>query len=210
MNLRRFVSCLALAGLVAMPQNAHSFASGISSGVLGPSGCNTCHTGGTAPVVSLTGPTTVTAGTTNEYLLIITSPPGQLSGGLNASSLLGDLSVGGSESASTQTTPSGAGGNNDITQIVAKAGNGTDARFSFLWEAPGSAGPATIDAWGNAVNGTGSAAGDAATFTSLAITVEPGAPPLVPATSPWSQAGMIALLLGAGSLFVLRRRSSLF
>ncbi|MDG2304532.1 MAG: hypothetical protein P8R42_07710 [Candidatus Binatia bacterium] len=189
--------------------SAHAYGGGISSGVLGPSGCNTCHTGGTSPVVSLTGPTTVTAGTTNEYLLIITSPPGQLSGGLSASSLLGDMLVGGSESALTQVTASGSG-NNDVTHLSAKAGDGTDVRFSFFWEAPGSAGPATIDAWGNAVDGTGSPTGDASTFASLAITVEAGASPLVPATSPWSQAGMIALLLGAGSLFVLRRRSSLF
>ncbi len=204
MKIRPLALSLAAACLVAAPQIAHSFGSGAAA-----TNCNGCHVLGTAPTVSLTGPTTVTGGTSNEYLFIITSPAGQLSGGLNASSLLGDLTTGGAESFLTTTSPSAAGGNNDVTHVTPKAGDGAEVRFSFLWEAPVAAGPATIDVWGNAVNANGSATGDQAAFTSLAITVEAAPPPPVPATSPWSQAGMTALLLGAGSLLVLRRRSSL-
>lgn len=209
MNLRTLFVSMSLVGLIAAPQNASGFSAGVSSGVLGPTGCNTCHTGGTTPTVSLTGPTTVTASTSTEYLLTITSPVGQLSGGLNASVDVGSLTVGGANSALTQITPSG-GGNFDVTHSGAKLGDTTEVLFSFIFDAPASAGPATLDVWGNAVNGTGTTAGDASMMASLAITVEAGAPPLVPATSPWSQAGMIALLLAAGSLFVMRRRSSIF
>lgn len=215
MKLRTLALCLSFAWLAAPAQQAAAFSGGISSAVLGGSGCNAagaCHgqVPGTLPVVALSGPTTVTAGDTNEYALTITSPAGQLSGGLNVSSLLGDFLTGGSDSAQTQTVASGAGGNSDITQLGAKVGNGSEVVFSFLWTAPGSAGPATIDAWGNAVNHNFNSQGDGATFTSLAITVEAGPPPSVPATSPWAQAGMMALLLAVGSLFVFRRRASLF
>lgn len=200
-------ACLALASLVTLAQAAHAFPTGISTSFLGASGCNDCHAGGTTPTVSLAGPTTVTAGTINEYLFVIDSPAGQLSGGFNASSLLGDLSVGGSEGLYTRIITSGDGGNNDVTHLAVKAGDGTDVRFSFLWEAPSSAGPATLDVWGNAVNANGAGTGDAAAFTSLTVLVEAAAPPSVPVTSPWAQASLVALLLGMGCLVVQRRRS---
>lgn len=205
MKLRILAPSFALALALAAPQSALAFSAGISSGALGASGCNLCHAGGTAPTISLTGPTTVTAGSSTEYLLTITSPVGQLSGGLNATVDIGSLTVGGADSAMTQITPSG-GGNDDVTHTGAKLGNGSEVLFSFIFDAPGSAGTATIDVWGNAVNGTGTTAGDRATMDSLSVTVEAGPPPSVPVSSPWTQAGLVLLLLGAGSLFVLRRR----
>ncbi|MFP6654893.1 MAG: choice-of-anchor V domain-containing protein, partial [Myxococcota bacterium] len=73
--MKRMLStaCLALASLVILAQAAHAFPTGISTGFLGASGCNGCHSGGSTPTVSLTGPTTVSAGTTNEYLFVIDS-----------------------------------------------------------------------------------------------------------------------------------------
>lgn len=209
MKLRTLALCLTFAGTIAIAGSAHAFSSGVSSGILGPSGCNAvgCHGSlpGTLPAVSLTGPTTVIEGDTNEYTLTIFSPPGQPDGGLNVSSLLGDFLIGGADSAGTTVVPSGAGGNSDITHFGAKAGTGTDVTFTFLWTAPMSPGPATIDAWGNAVNSNGTAFGDGATFTSLAITVDPAPLPPVPGTSPWAQAGLVLLLLSIGALFVTRR-----
>jgi len=209
MKLRTLALCLSAAGTLAIAGNAHAFSSGVSSGILGPSGCNAigCHGSlpGTLPTVSLTGPTTVIEGDTNEYTFIITSPPGQPGGGLNVSSLLGDFLVGGADSAGTTLVPSGAGGNSDITHLGAKAGTGTDVTFTFLWTAPMSPGPATIDAWGNAVDGSGTAFGDGAAFASLAITVDPAPPAPVPGTSPLAQAGLVVLLLSIGALFVRRR-----
>jgi hypothetical protein len=208
MTLRTPILWLAAVCFLSLPQHAGAFGSGISSGVLGPLGCNTCHGSmpGTLPAVSLTGPTIVTAGSSNVYTFIITSPPGQPDGGFTASSLLGDLTVGGPDAAMTAIVPSG-GGNNAVTHSARKPGSGGEVRFSFLWEAPLAAGPASLDVWGNAVNGDATALGDGATFASLAVTVEAGPPAPVPATSPWAQGGLVALLLGAGALFVLRRRS---
>lgn len=204
MKFRLFALALALVA----PQSAHAYSSGISSNALGPTGCNVCHTGGTAPTVSVTGPTTVTGGTSNEYLVTISSPAGQLSAGLNAHIDIGTLAAGGSESTLTKIIASGSG-NNDITQSGTKAGDGSQVLFSFLFEAPESAGTATLEVWGNAVNGNGMTSGDASSLDSLTITVEaapPPPPPSVPVSSPWSQAGLILLLLAAGSLLVLRRR----
>lgn len=188
------------------PRGAHAFSSGV-----GPGSCMSgiCHGGspGTLPVVTLTGPTTVAANSSNIYEFIISSPPGQLDGGFSASSADGDLTLGGPDSGGTKIVPSGFG-NNAITHSAKKTGTGTEVRFSFVWEAPGVGGPATLDVWGNAVNSNGTPTGDGATLSSLVVTVEPPPPPPVPATSPWSQAALAALLLAAGALFVLRRRGA--
>ncbi len=188
------------------PGDAGAFSSGV-----GPGGCMSgiCHGGspGTLPVVTLNGPTTVAANSSNIYEFIITSPPGQLDGGFSASSADGELTLGGPDATGTKVVPSGFG-NNAITHSATKTGAGGEVRFSFVWEAPGVGGPATLDVWGNAVNGNSSPTGDGATLSSLVVTVEPPPPPPVPATSPWSQAGLAALLLAAGALFVLRRRGS--
>ena len=68
--MRIFSACLVL--LVA----TSSFANG--SGAIGYSGappgnqnCNQCHTGGSAPTVSITGPTTLAAGATGTYTFTV-------------------------------------------------------------------------------------------------------------------------------------------
>ncbi len=212
MKLYRFALCFALACGASPVGLAAAFSSGVSSLSLGPSGCNAigCHgtSPGLLPSIAVTGPTTVSTGSTNEYTLIITSLGSQLDGGLNASSLLGEFMLGGAETSGTRTI-TGPGGKTEITHMGRKIGNGTDVRFSFLWEAPLVAGPASLDVWGNAVNGASGSQGDGAAFTSVAITVQAPAIP-APGTSPWAQAALIALLLAAGSLFLVRRRAPLF
>lgn len=211
MKLRIFALCLTIAAWIA-PQSAGAFSSGVSAGALGASGCNAvgvCHgtSPGTAPTVSLTGPTTVEAGSVNIYSFIINSPSGQPDGGFTAWSTVGEFGVGGPDSSVTTLLPSGSG-NFNATHSAAKSGVGGEVRFSFEWEAPLAAGPATIEAWGNAVNGSG-VNGDAATYTSLAITVEDPPAPAVPGTSPWAEAGLMTLLVAAGALFLRRRLAPL-
>ncbi len=206
MKLRSIATIIAAGAVAATAGSAGAFSTGVQSSQFGIDGCNSagCHgvAPGTIPTVTLSGPTTVTEGSINEYTLTITSPPGQPNGGLNVVASDGTLSVGGTNSTSTKIIGPG-----EITHSASKAGDGTEVLFSFLWEAPLSAGTTTIDAWGNAVNGAAGAAGDGAALSELEITVESAAPPFVPATSPWGQAGLIALLLAAGS-WILRRRSS--
>ncbi len=161
-------------GLLPVPR-VEAFSAGVASSQFGVSGCNGCHSGGVEPTVSVTGPTTVTAGTTAEYLLTILSPADQLGGGFNATVDVGTLAVGGVQSAGTRVIASGQG-NNDATHSSVKAGDGSSVVFSYLFQAPTTPGVASMTVWGNAVNGTGSNAGDRAGSDFLSITVEAAAP----------------------------------
>ncbi len=157
-------------------------------------GCNFCHNGGTAPLVSISGPTSVAAGSTNEYTMIITDmsmPAGQPFGGLNVSALDGTFAVGGSQSASTQVLFG------EITHTAPKAQGGSGSvEFSFLWTAPLTFTSVTLEGWGNAVDFNSNISGDRATMTSLEVfnasaptptptsTATPTATPAPPFTCP--------------------------
>ena len=156
------------ASLLAGAREAHAFSGGITTSSFGPFGCNGCHVAGTTPTVMITGPNTVAANSTNEYLFEIFSVGAQLYGGLNASIADGTLSVGGSESAQTQTLP-GPTALPEITHGSPKLNSGGIVSFSFLWTAPSPVTTTTLNLWGNAVNFSGSTFGDAAAMTSLTI-----------------------------------------
>lgn len=184
------------------------------------SGCGSpgCHNGGLAPVVTVSGPTSVTPSSVNEYLVTVFEIGTQANAGLNASADVGTLSVGGVAASGTQ------GLSGEITHNGPKAAVAGAATFSFLWQAP-AAGSATIQVWGNAVNLNGNQLGDAATLSSVGVTVAPAptpsptpsptptpAPtetPLPPAAVP-SMSGLgawlFALLLFAAGSSILRRR----
>jgi len=131
-------------------------------GIGGGSSCATCHTGGVAPAVSLSGPTVVDAGTTARYTLTVSG--GQAAGGgfgLSADSgtlaaVSGDASVVNGELVQTSTKPVDAGG---------------AVSWTFDWTAPGQAGTATFFAAGNSVNNDGGVGGDGVTTTSLVVTI---------------------------------------
>lgn len=153
---------------------AVAFSSGITTLSFGVNGCNQCHSGGAVPVVNLSGPTAVEQGATSEYTLTIHQIGSQGRGGLNLSAASGVLSVGGSNSAMTKTL--NAAGRAEITHTGSKGAVGSVVTFSFLWTAPNAPATVTLNGWGNAVNGTGSSAGDRAAKASLTVFVAGGAP----------------------------------
>ncbi len=157
---------------------AQAFSGGIAttSFPLPAQGCNFCHSGGIAPTVTLAcvdcggGPPTVAPLSVHEFKLTVFEIGLQNRAGLNIASLLGTLATGGAFASGTQALV-GTGGRQEITHSTPKLATGGMAEFSFLWTAPGVPGAATLSGWGNAVNGDGSTAGDAAGLATLNVTV---------------------------------------
>ncbi len=176
---RKQLSWLTGATLVLLvgSRTVFAFSTGITGLTTSSTGCNQCHSGGQVPAVTLSGPTNVAPGSTNEYTLEITPVGTQIWGGLDAGASGGTLSVGGSNSASTQLL------SGEITHTQRKGGDGNPIRFSFLWTAPAVGGVFTLRAWGNAVNGNGANSGDRAAFASLSVNAGPTATPTVTATA---------------------------
>jgi len=173
----RNVDRLLLIGLFiaafAVATQAHAFSTGISSNSFDSTGCNKCHFGGMAPTVTLTGPTTVAASSTNTYTLQISVVGTQTEGGLNVAATDGTLAVGGSAAAGTQSI-TGKNGLKEITHSGAKMALGGFMTFSFQWTAPSAAGSVTLTGWGNAVNGNFNRSGDLGAMATLAVTVTGG------------------------------------
>jgi len=160
---------LIIAMTLALADQANAFSSGITTASFGVNGCNQCHSGGVAPTVTLTGPTTVAPNSTNEYTFQILGTPPQVYGGLNVSTPDGVLSVGGANSAQTQTLPNLALVP-EVTHSSPKAADASNTvTFSFKWTAPSSFTTATLTAWGNSVNFNHSPSGDKAAMTTLVI-----------------------------------------
>jgi hypothetical protein len=163
---------------VAWSSVAHAFSGGIASTSfpVPAQGCNFCHGGGLAPTVTLEcvdcggGPPVVLPLSVHEFKLTVFEIGLQDHAGLNVASLLGTLATGGALAAGTQAV-TGAGGRQEITHTAPKAATGGLAEFSFLWTAPAAPGVALLGAWGNAVNASGTTAGDAAAAVGLNVTV---------------------------------------
>ena len=188
-GLRR---ALAFGLAIALPLAGSSRVAAFSEGITSPSfsadgGCNDCHSGGTAPSVTLLGPTSVEPGSTHQYTLVIGQVGDQTRGGLNVAAPAGTLATGGVDAVATQLL-FGAGGRNEITHLEPKAGSGGETRFSFLWTAPPSFTSLTLTAWGNAVNGNVAITGDRAARALLEIVAAgqptPGPTPTPTATAP--------------------------
>jgi len=170
--------------LTIIATQAHAFSTGISSDSFGSTGCNACHSGGTAPTVTLTGPTTVDGGSTNQYTLQITAVGSQIDGGLNVAASDGTLAVGGSAANNTRTVLNGAKGRTEISHNHPKMSSNGFVTFSFLWTAPNNATSVTLNGWGNAVNGNATTSGDMAALATLVITVNAGSPTPTPLCAP--------------------------
>lgn len=181
-NVDRSLRVAVFIGVLAIAVQASAFSAGVSSNFFGAGGCNTCHSGGSTPTVTLTGPTTVSADSTNQYTLQIAVIGGQNRGGLNVATSDGVFAVGGGASSGTQIM-AGQGGRGEVTHTNPKTASGSFITFSFLWTAPSSPTIVTLDGWGNAVDGNGNTTGDKATLATLDVTVEE-APPTVCDTTP--------------------------
>jgi hypothetical protein len=148
--------------------------SGYSGGPPNHQTCNDCHSGGAAPTVTLTGPTTLTAGQTANYTLTV-------SGGAGARAGM-DVMV---DESQAKLNPMGANMGLDfgeVHQTSPASFSGGSATFAFSLTAPPFAATLTLYGAGNSVNGDGSTGGDRASTTTLAVTVTGGSgmnPPVI-------------------------------
>lgn len=182
--MKRLISmlCAAMAVLVSASV-AHPFSGGIAttSFPVPVQGCNFCHGGGSAPAATLEcvdcdgGLPIVAPLSVHEFKLTIFEIGMQDHAGLNVSSELGTLATGGGFASGTAIIP-GTGGRLEITHTEPKAAAAGMTEFSFLWTAPAADTVATLAAWGNAVDGNGSTAGDAASPATLAVSVGENVP----------------------------------
>jgi uncharacterized protein (TIGR03382 family) len=132
------------------------------------SGCHATNPSPTAPTVQLQGPTTLTAGTTGNYTLVITGGPA-VKAGMNVA-----VSNGGG------TLNAGVGSKvaaSELTHSAPKDFANNEARFDFTLVAPSSAGSVVMYASGNSTNGNGANTGDNAVSTQITIQVTGGGSP---------------------------------
>ena len=113
---------LVVALILGRAATSAAYPGGIASTVFDGTGCPLCHSGGTAPIVVLSGPTAVTPGSTAEYMLAIFGDPTQNFGGLNIAAPVGVLSTGGSFATDTRTI-TGLLGLAEITHSAPKQGD---------------------------------------------------------------------------------------
>ena len=200
-NIGRSLPVALFIGVLMVAAQARAFSTGISSLSFGSIGCNACHGPGMTPTVTLTGPATVAADSTNQYTLQITTVGTQNEGGLNVSATDGTLAVGGSAANGTRTI-SGTNGLTEITHSSPKMSSGGFVTFTFLWTAPSVTTSVTLNGWGNAVNGNGNPSGDMAALATLTIAV--GAPTPTPACEPTPLPDCRKPVAAGKSTFVLK------
>jgi len=182
--MRRPIKILcALLIALAWTSAARAFSGGIAttSFPVPALGCNFCHGGGSAPATTLEcldcdgGLPIVAPLSTHAFKLTVLEIGLQDNAGLNASSELGTLATGGAFASGT-TTITGTGGRLEVTHTSPKPAAGGMTEFSFLWTAPAADAIATLVAWGNAVDGNGSTAGDGAARATLDVIVGANVP----------------------------------
>lgn len=125
--------------------------------------CGTCHTGGAAPTVAITGPTTLAAGAQGTYTLTVTTT----------------LPKTGADIAASDGATLGAGTNlkassNDVVQNSPVATASGAATYTFTATAPTSGTTMTLYGCGVGADGNGGQTGDGAAVTTLAVTVTGG------------------------------------
>jgi mono/diheme cytochrome c family protein len=154
-------------------QNVFAYSTGITGYSGNPAAgggntCASCHSGGVAPTVSLTGPTTVQPGTINSYTLIISGGQAH-SGGLDVS-----LEPGAGTLVNTQSSTKLQ--SSEITHTARKSAIAGEVIFTFDWQAPTTVGTYTIYSSGLSTNGNSNTTGDAVSSITTAVSVSAGAP----------------------------------
>jgi hypothetical protein len=126
--------------------------------------CNACHSGGAAPQVSITGPTSLKAGETGEYAIVVATGASRASGAVAATS-------------GVMLSPIQGGGLRDsfgeLVQDGAKSTSGGQAQFRFRVTAPLSGSTVKLWAVGMGSNGSGTG-GDGTAQITKDITVTGG------------------------------------
>lgn len=139
--------------------------------------CTACHaTGATLPALSISGPTSVAAGSTHEYIALLTGGPG-VTGGLNVSSTDASGTL-----LPVDSDLQSIGG--EVSHTAPKAFTAGQVEFRFEWTAPAFNGVYTLYGAGNSTDGQLDLLSDAIDTDSLAVTVSGGAPPPAPEPPP--------------------------
>ncbi|HCE42492.1 MAG TPA: hypothetical protein DET40_02970, partial [Lentisphaeria bacterium] len=152
--------------------------------------CSSCHSGGPATTVTLSGPTSVAPNSTNAYTVTVTSA-GQTGGGFDVSTTAGTLAAG------TGSKLSAA----EVIQSAQKTMTAGSVSWQFNWTAPAS-GTATLYASGLSTDRDGNDGGDMTAKTTRVITVASAtnaAPVARPAGPYTGTAGVAVSLSGATS-----------
>jgi Synergist-CTERM protein sorting domain-containing protein len=126
-------------------------------------GCHDASPGGVAPTVVLQGPTTLAAGETGNYTLVITGGPA-VKAGMNVAVGEGGGTLGAGAG-------SRAAGGGELVHASPRDFTAGEARFAFTWVAPATARTVTMYASGNSANGNGTNTGDRAASTTLSVQV---------------------------------------
>ncbi len=154
-----------------------------SSGLQGSGICNTCHQGGTAPVVSLEGPSALDAGV--QATIVFRMQTDAAITGMNAAAsdgiVEGDPDGGKTRSqggevvhAYTVVPSDGGDGGGDAGEVV----------YSFSFTAPEFGGAVMIYAAGNAANNNDGTDGDLAAGTKLEVVINGPPKPVIEASAP--------------------------
>ena len=139
--------------------------------------CIACHASGAAvPRVKLSGPTTVNAGTTNDYTITISDGPGQSVGvNLSVSDFIGQLAP---RDADLHRV------GEELSHTAPKLFSGPDVSFSFQWTAPAYDTRVALYGAGNSSNNWLDLLGDGIGTDVLIISVRNGTQPPPPPPSP--------------------------
>jgi uncharacterized protein (TIGR03382 family) len=126
-----------------------------------------CHSGGAAPTVEISGPTTLAAGETGQYSLIIRGGPAQ-AGGTN-------IAVSGTAASLEAATGSGLRkASSELTHSSPKSFSNGEVRFDFSMIAPTTGGTVTLFGAGNSANRNAANTGDGVATAKLDVTVTGG------------------------------------
>lgn len=176
-----FVGCLSLALLLRYPVVSASEGGRVgfsgNPGTNGGASCNTCHTPGSAiPSVTISGPTTVAAGTSNTYRLIIQGGPAVTAGyNVSTESNIGQLLPAGTDSQRVLA---------ELTHTRPKPFDQGVASFEFQWTAPTWNDRVRLYGAGNSSNANGALDGDGINTTYLDVTVIGDTDPPGPTPTP--------------------------
>ncbi|HEX8819428.1 MAG TPA: MXAN_6652 family MXYO-CTERM-anchored protein [Archangium sp.] len=170
----KFPSYGAVGVLAMCLLSTSALASSRGTGATGNSGkdaaktCNTCHNGGAAPTVTLSGPETLAAGATGQYTLTIQGGAA-VRGGMNVA-----LSAG-----TTASLEPGTGLQKLGAEVIHSQPKNFDTAsgavsFDFSVIAPATGETFTIFGAGNSTNGNGTTAGDRSGLAQRVVTVTGG------------------------------------
>ena len=199
----RFLSVVSV-GLFAMPVFANSTGMVGNSGKNSNATCNSCHTGATAPTVTLTGPEALEPGATGQYTLTIKGGAGVV-GGFNVAV----------DNAAATLQPIGSderkeGG--ELTHSAPKSFSNGELRYDFSLVAPAS-GTVKIFGAGNSANKDGNSTKDRSSTATLSVTVNGSSgggtiPEPEPKGGCSATGGASLSLLALAAASLLRRRRS--